>query len=112
MQFKSIEFIKELALDLSMEFGVNLTGSKLTIKTSIRNGFIINEGKLVANKEMLEASVMIDVNTKAISHIDTIQCQLHLDSEAENPEKTKQAKLLIAILCKMYCLPFEYTIKF
>ena len=112
MQFKSIEFIKELALDLSMEFGVNLTGSKLTIKTSIRNGFIINEGKLVANKEMLEASVMVDVNTKAISHIDTIQSQLHLDSEAENPEKTKQAKLLIAILCKMYCLPYNYTIKF
>ena len=112
MQFKSIEFIKELALDLSMEFGVNLTGSKLTIKTSIRNGFIINEGKLVANNEMLESSVRIDTNTKAISHINTIQCQLHLDSEAENPEKTKQAKLLIAILCKMYCLPFEYTIKF
>ena len=112
MQFKSIEFIKELALDLSMEFGVNLTGSKLTIKTSIRNGFIINEGKLVANNEMLESSVRIDTNTKAISHINTIQCQLHLDSEAENPEKTKQAKLLIAILCKMYCLPYYYTIKF
>ena len=112
MQFKSIEFIKELALDLSMEFGVNLTGSKLTIKTSIRNGFIINEGKLVANSEMLKSSVRIDTNTKAISHIDTIQCQLHLDSEAEDPEKTKQAKLLIAILCKMYCLPYEYTIKF
>ena len=112
MQFKSIEFIKELALDLSMEFGVNLTGSKLTIKTSIRNGFVINEGKLVANNEMLESSVRIDTNTKAISHIDTIQSQLHLDSEAENPEKTKQAKLLIAILCKMYYLPFEYTIKF
>lgn len=112
MQFKSTEFIKELALDLSMEFGVNLTGSKLTIKTSIRNGFIINEGKLVANNEMLESSVRIDTNTKAISHIDTIQCQLHLDSEAENPEKTKQAKLLIAILCKMYCLPYDYTIKF
>ena len=112
MQFKSTEFIKELALDLSMEFGVNLTGSKLTIKTSIRNGFIINEGKLVANNEMLESSVRIDTNTKAISHIDTIQCQIHLDSEAENPEKTKQAKLLIAILCKMYCLPYDYTIKF
>ena len=112
MQFKSIEFIKELALDLSMEFGVNLTGSKLTIKTSIRNGFIINEGKLVVNSEMLESSVRIDTNTKAISHIDTIQSQLHLDNEAENPEKTKQAKLLIAILCKMYCLPYEYTIKF
>ena len=112
MQFKSIEFIKELALDLSMEFGVNLTGSKLTIKTSIRNGFIINEGKLVANNEMLESSVRIDTNTKAISHIDTIQSQLHLDSEAENPEKTKQAKLLITMLCKMYCLPYEYIIKF
>ena len=112
MQFKSIEFIKELALDLSMEFGVNLTGSKLTIKTSIRNGFVINEGKLVANNEMLESSVRIDTNTKAISHIDTIQSQLHLDSEAENPEKTKQAKLLIAILCKMYYLPYDYTIKF
>ena len=112
MQFKSIEFIKELALDLSMEFGVNLTGSKLIIKTSIRNGFITNQGKLVANNEMLESSVRIDTNTKAISHIDTIQSQLHLDSEAENPEKTKQAKLLIAILCKMYCLPYDYTIKF
>ena len=112
MQFKSIEFIKELALDLSMEFGVNLTGSKLIIKTSIRNGFITNQGKLVANNEMLESSVRIDTNTKAISHIDTIQSQLHLDSEAESPEKTKQAKLLIAILCKMYCLPYEYTIKF
>ena len=112
MQFKSIEFIKELALDLSIEFGVNLTGSKLTIKTSIRNGFIINEGKLVANNEMLESSVRIDTNTRAVSHVDTIQCQLHLDSEAENPQKTKQAKLLIAILCKMYCLPYEYTIKF
>ena len=112
MQFKSTEFLKELVVDLAVEFGVDLTGSKLTIKTSIRNGFIINEGKLVANKEMLEASVRIDTNTKAISHIDTIQCQLHLDSEAENPEKTKQAKLLIAILCKMYCLPYDYTIKF
>ena len=112
MQFKSIELIKELALDLSMEFGVNLTNSKLVIKTSIKNGFIINEGKLVANNEMLESSVRIDTNTKAISHIDTIQSQLHLDSEAENPEKTKQAKLLIAILCKMYCLPYDYTIKF
>ena len=112
MQFKSIEYVKELALDLSMEFGVNLTGSKLTIKTSIRNGFIINEGKLVANNEMLESSVRIDTNTKSISHIDTIQSQLHLDNEAENPGKTKQAKLLIAILCKMYCLPYYYTIKF
>ena len=112
MQFKSIEFIKELASDLSMEYGVNLTGSKLIIKTSIRNGFITNQGKLVANNEMLESSVRIDTNTKAISHIDTIQSQLHLDSEAENPEKTKQAKLLIAILCKMYYLPYDYTIKF
>ena len=112
MQFKSIEFIKELASDLSMQYGVNLTGSKLIIKTSIRNGFITNQGKLVANNQMLEASVMVDVNTGAFHHIDTIQCQLHLDSEAEEPEKTKQAKLLIAILCKMYCLPYEYTIKF
>ena len=112
MQFKSIEFIKELASDLSMEYGVNLTGSKLVIKTSIKNGLVINEGKLVINKEILEASVMADSNTGALHHIDTIQCQLHLDSEAENPEKTKQAKLLIAVLCKMYCLPYEYTIKF
>ena len=112
MQFKSIEFIKELASDLSMEYGVNLTGSKLVIKTSIKDGFVINEGKLVVNSEMLESSVMIDTSTGAICHIDTIQCQLHLDSEAENPEKTKQAKLLIAILCKMYCLPYDYTIKF
>ena len=112
MQFKSIEFIKELASDLSMEYGVNLTGSKLIIKTSIRNGFVINEGKLVINKEVLEASVMVDVNTGAFHHIDTIQCQLHLDSEAEEPEKTKQAKLLITMLCKMYCLPYEYIIKF
>ena len=112
MQFKSIEFIKELALDLSMEFGVNLTNSKLVIKTSIQNGFIINQGKLVVNDQLLESSVMLDVNTRAVSHVDTIQCQLHLDSETESPEKTKQAKLLIAILCKMYCLPYDYTIKF
>ena len=112
MQFKSTEFIKELALDLSIEFGVNLTGSKLTIKTSIRNGLVINQGKLVINNQVLEASDMLDVNTRAVSHVDTIQCQLHLDSEAEEPEKTKQAKLLIAMLCKMYCLPYEYTIKF
>ena len=112
MQFKSIEFIKELASDLSMEYGVNLTGSKLIIKTSIKNGFVINQGKLVINKEVLEASVMVDSNTGAFHHIDTIQCQLYLDSETESPEKTKQAKLLIAILCKMYCLPYEYTIKF
>ena len=112
MQFKSIEYVKELALDVSIESGVDLTNAKLVIKTSIRNGFIINEGKLVINKEVLEASVMVDVNTGALHHIDTIQCQLHLDSEAENPEKTKQAKLLIAMLCKMYCLPYEYTIKF
>ena len=112
MQFKSIEFIKELALDLSMEFGVNLTNSKLVIKTSIQNGLIINQGKLVVNNQLLESSVMLDVNTRAVSHVDTTQCQLHLDSEAEDPEKTKQAKLLIAILCKMYCLPYDYTIKF
>ena len=112
MQFKSIEFIKELASDLSMEYGVNLTGSNLVIKTSIKDGFVINYGKLVANNQVLEASVMVNANTGGFHHIDTIQCQLHLDSEAENPEKTKQAKLLIAILCKMYCLPYEYTIKF
>ena len=74
--------------------------------------FVINQGKLVINNQVLEASVMVDVNTGAFHHIDTIQCQLHLDSEAEDPEKTKQAKLLIAILCKMYCLPYYYTIKF
>ena len=112
MQFKSIEFIKELASDLSMEYGFNLTGSKLIIKTSIKNGFVINQGKLVANNQMLEASVMVDANTGAFHHIDTIQCQLYLDSESESPEKTKQAKLLIAILCKMYYLPYDYTIKF
>lgn len=112
MQFKSIEYVKELALDLSIESGVDLTDAKLIIKTSIRNGFVINEGKLVINKEVLEASVMVDVNTGAFHHIDTIQCQLYLDSESESPEKTKQAKLLIAILCKMYCLPYDYTIKF
>lgn len=112
MQFKSIEYVKELASDLSMEYGVNLTGSKLVIKTSILNGLVVNQGKLVINNQVLEASVMLDVNTRAISHVDKIQCQLHLDSEAEDPEKTKQAKLLIAILCKMYCLPYEYTIKF
>ena len=87
MQFKSIEFIKELASDLSMECGVNLTGSKLVIKTSIRNGLVVNQGKLVINNQVLEASVMLDVNTRAVSHVETIQCQLHLDSEAENPEK-------------------------
>ena len=112
MQFKSIEFIKELALDLSMEYGVNLTNSNLVIKTSIQNGLIINQGKLVVNNQLLESSVMLDVNTRAVSHVDTIQCQLYLDSETESPEKTKQAKLLIAILCKMYCLPYDYTIKF
>ena len=112
MQFKSIEFIKELALDLSIESGVDLTNAKLVIKTSIRNGLVTNQGKLVINNQVLEASVMLDVNTRAVSHVDTIQCQLHLDSEAEDPEKTKQSKLLIAILCKMYCLPYDYTIKF
>ena len=112
MQFKSIEYVKELALDLSMEFDVNLTNAKLGIKTSIRNGLVTNQGKLVINNQVLEASVMLDVNTRAVSHVDTIQCQLHLDSEAEDPEKTKQSKLLIAILCKMYCLPYDYTIKF
>ena len=112
MQFKSIEYVKELALDLSMEFGVNLTNSKLVIKTSIQNGLVINQGKLVINNQVLESSVMLDVNTRTVSHVDTIQCQLHLDSEAEDPEKTKQAKLLIAMLCNMYCLPYDYTIKF
>ena len=112
MQFKSIEFIQELASDLSMEYGVNLTGSKLVIKTSIRNGLVVNQGKLVINNQVLEASVMLDVNTRAVSHVDTIQCQLHLDSESEEAEKTKQAKLLITMLCKMYCLPYEYIIKF
>lgn len=112
MQFKSIEFIKELASDLSMEFDVNLTNAKLIIKTSIRNGLVINEGELVINKEILEASVMVNASTRVVSHVETIQCQLHLDSEAENPEKTKQAKLLIAILCKLYCLPYEYAVKF
>ena len=112
MQFKSIEFIKELALDLSIESGVDLTNAKLTIKTSIRNGFVTNQGKLVINNQVLEASVMLDVNTSAVSHVETIQCQLHLDSESEEAEKTKQAKLLITMLCKMYCLPYEYTIKF
>ena len=112
MQFKSIEYVKELALDLSIESGVDLTNAKLVIKTSIRNGLVVNQGKLVINNQVLEASVMLDVNTRAVSHVDTIQCQLHLDSESEEPEKTKQAKLLIAILCKMYCLPYDYTIKF
>ena len=112
MQFKSTEFLKELVVDLAVESGVDLTNAKLIIKTSIRNGLIINQGKLVINKEVLEASVKLDVNTRAVFHVDTIQCQLHLDSEAENPEKTKQAKLLIAILYQLYYLPFEYTIKF
>ena len=112
MEFKSTEFIKELASDLSMEFGVNLTGSKLTIKTSIRNGFVINEGKLVSNDGTLQASVMINVNTRNIHHIDTIQCQLNLDSDCENTEKAKKSKLLIVLLCKLYCLPYEYAVKF
>ena len=112
MQFKSIEYVKELALDLSIESGVDLTNAKLVIKTSIRNGLVTNQGKLVINNQVLEASVMLDVNTRAVSHVDTIQCQLYLDSESEEAEKTKQAKLLIAMLCKMYCLPYEYTIKF
>ena len=75
MQFKSIEFIKELALDLSMEFDVNLTNAKLIIKTSIRNGFVINQGKLVINKEVLEASVMVDVNTVRHNKINDIVMQ-------------------------------------
>ena len=112
MQFKSTEFLKELVVDLAVESGVDLTDSKLTIKTSVKDGLIINQGKFISNNEMLEASVRIDTNTKSISHVDTIQCQLHLDSELENTEKTKQAKLLIAILCQLYYLPFEYTIKF
>ena len=112
MQFKSIEFIKELALDVSIESGVDLTNAKLVIKTSIRNGFVINEGELVINNQVLEASVMLDVNTRAVSHVETIQCQLHLDSESEEAEKTKQAKLLITMLCKLYCLPYEYAVKF
>ena len=112
MQFKSTEFLKELVVDLAVESGVNLTGSELTIKTSVKDGLIINEGKLVANSEMLEASVKLDVNTRAVFHVDTIQCQLHLDTELENTEKAKKAKLLIAILCQLYYLPFEYTIKF
>ena len=112
MRFKSTEFLKELVVDLAVEDGVDLTGSELTIKTSVKDGLIINEGKLVANSEMLEASVKLDVNTRTVFHVDTIQCQLHLGSELENTEKTKQAKLLIAILCQLYYLPFEYTIKF
>ena len=112
MQFKSTEFLKELVVDLAVESGVDLTDSKLTIKTSVKDGLIINEGKFISNNEMLEASVKLDVNTRTVFHIDTIQCQLYLDSESESPEKTKQAKLLIAILCKMYCLPYDYTIKF
>ena len=112
MRFKSTEFLKELVVDLAVESGVDLTDSKLTIKTSVKDGLIINEGKFISNNEMLEASVMINANTGGFHHIDTIQCQLYLDSESESPEKTKQAKLLIAILCKMYYLPFEYTIKF
>lgn len=112
MEFKSIEYVKELALDLSIESGVDLTNSKLVIKTSILNGLVVNQGKLVINNQVLEVSVMVDVNTRTVSHVDTIQCQLHLDSESEEAEKTKQAKLLITILCKMYCLPYEYIIKF
>ena len=112
MQFKSTEFIKELASDLSMEFGVNLTGSKLTIKTSVKDGLIINEGKFISNNEMLEASVKLDVNTRNIHHIDTIQCQLNLDTDCENTEKAKKSKLLIVLLCKLYCLPYEYAVKF
>ena len=112
MQFKSTEFLKELVVDLAVESRVNLTGSKLVIKTSIRNGLVVNQGKLVINSQVLEASVMLDVNTRAVSHVDTIQCQLHLDTELENTEKAKKAKLLIAILCQLYYLPFEYTIKF
>lgn len=112
MQFKSIEYVKELALDVSIESGVDLTNAKLVIKTSILNGLVVNQGKLVINNQVLEVSVMVDVNTRTVSHVDTIQCQLHLDSESEEAEKTKQAKLLITMLCKMYCLPYEYTIKF
>ena len=112
MEFKSTQFFKELVVDLALESGIDLTDSELTVRTSVKNGFVFNEGKLVSNDGTLQASVMINVNTRNIHHIDTIQCQLYLDSEAENPEKTKQSKLLIAMLCKMYCLPYDYTIKF
>ena len=112
MQFNSTEFLKELVVDLAVESGVDLTDSKLTIKTSVKDGLIINEGKFISNNEMLEASVKLDVNTRTVFHVDTIQCQLHLNTELENTEKAKKAKLLIAILCQLCYLPFEYTIKF
>ena len=112
MQFKSTEFLKELVVDLAVESGVDLTDSKLTIKTSVKDGLIINEGKFISNNEMLEASVKLDVNTRAIHHVDTIQCQLNLDTDYENTEKAKKSKLLIDILCKLYCLPYEYAVKF
>ena len=112
MEFKSTEFLKELATDLAVESGIDLTDSELTVRTSVKNGFVFNEGKLVSNDGTLQASVMINVNTRNIHHIDTIQCQLNLDTDCENTEKAKKSKLLIVLLCKLYCLPYEYTIKF
>ena len=112
MQFKSTQFFRELAVDLALESGVDLTDSELTVKTSVKNGFVFNQGKLVSNDGTLEASVTIDANTRAIHHIATIQCQLNLDTDFENTEKAKKSKLLIVILCKLYCLPYEYAVKF
>ena len=112
MEFKSTGFLKELATDLAVESGVDLTDSELTIKTSIKDGLIINQGRLISNNEMLEASVKLDVNTRAVFHVDTIQCQLNLDTDCKNTEKAKKSKLLIVLLCKLYCLPYEYTVKF
>lgn len=112
MQFKSTQFFKELVVDVALESNVDLTDSEFTVKTSVKNGFIINEGKLVSNDGTLQASVMVNVNTRAIHHVDTIQCQLNLDTDCENTEKAKKSKLLIDILCKLYCLPYEYAVKF
>ena len=112
MQFKSTQFFKELVVDLALESNIDLTDCYFIVTTSVKNGFVINEGKLVSNDETLQASVMINVNTKAIHHVDTIQCQLNLDTAYENTEKAKKSKLLIDILCKMYCLPYEYSVKF
>ena len=82
----------------------------------------IKSGKEWITTPMI-SEISIERSIKNLADFATITCPIfHLNKlilfkesykdEAENPEKTKQSKLLIAILCKMYCLPYDYTIKF